>query len=119
MADSILFLDGTGNVETRVPTKAIPLADGTALEVQLYGSSEPSDLDDTDKTEGRAEPSAEEKANKLAAMEAQQDRTLRRQKGDMSLYLFYFRSTKTWMILTWVLLLLLTTITGELPRKCS
>lgn len=114
LADQIIFLDGAGSVETKPIPKGLPPSDPTIL--AMLQSSGPEPLEMAEKAESRHDMSVQDKAKKQAAIEAQEERTLRR-RGNKMLYYFYFRSIKAWVATFWLFLLIFSTISGELPGK--
>lgn len=118
LADSILVLDGAGNVETRAPPQRVPPNGYAGFSMQRQASMEFLNSDGPEMSQDADGVSAEDRAKQMGAMEAQEDRTLRR-RGNTGLYIFYLRSTKAWMLFALLVLLTFTTGTGELPGKCN
>lgn len=92
----------------------LPPSDRTLLPTLQYESAEA--LEIQEKAESEQTLSAVEKAKKIAVIEAQEDLTLRR-RGNKSLYNFYFQSTKAWVAILWIFLLILSTAVEEMPGK--
>lgn len=113
MADKVLMLDGKGNLDVRSNTQDV--ANNNFLIEELRKTKAIVTHDDSQQEGLVPSEDVTPQVTPKATTKLSDAKNIKRQRGDLGLYRFYFFSSGIWTYLAWMLMAAINMLWGQMP----
>ena len=115
IADKVVILDGHGNITTRDATQ--DTTSRVALIKELWQAHGVLGENDELQQDGGAKETTSDSKEKTEPNLTKDAKNRERQRGDLGLYRFYFFSSGIWNYLSWLAMVAISMLWGQMPCK--